>query len=196
MKRGLILYFAVLLAGSAGYAGGLDRLENVVLVDSPANDGDSFLIRYGRTERVIRLYYIDCPEERATTSADQRRMREQTRWFGLPSDRHTIQYGREAAAFTRRQLAAPFTVYTAYADARGRTAGGRIYAFVITADGRDLAELLLENGYARAYGYRRALPDGTPWKDAAVRFEGLEAEAARQRKGVWSESRTGTPPAR
>jgi hypothetical protein len=36
----------------------------------------------------------------------------------------------------------------------------RYYAFVFTADGSDLAELLVRNGLARIYGTRTPLPDG------------------------------------
>jgi len=71
------------------------------------------------------------------------------------------EYGaHEAAAFTEKRLAAPFTVWTRWRPALGRSALGRVYCIIFTADGRDLNELLVENGLARIYGTRTALFDG------------------------------------
>lgn len=178
----------VALSSAACHGGELVKLEGARLADYGGNDGDSFMIEHGGKKQVMRLYYVDCPETHATTESDARRVREQARYFGVTEKTTVFKYGKEAGEFTERQLAKPFTVHTAYADARGRSPGGRVFAFVTTADGRDLAGLLVENGLARSYGYRRALPDGTHYKEATALMDDLETVAALKRKGIWKET--------
>jgi competence protein ComEA len=179
----LVVFFAL-----ACQARELERLDGARLMAYGGNDGDSFKIKYGNKEQIIRLYYVDCPESYATTDADDRRVREQARHFGLSDKKHIFNYGKEASRFTQQQLAKPFTVHTAYADALGRSAGGRVYGFVTTADGCDLAELLIENGYARNHGVRRALPDGTHRDEVQARLSDKETVAALKKKGIWAET--------
>ncbi len=63
-----------------------------------------------------------------------------------------IEIGHEASEFTKRALGKPFTIYTRWRRALGRSAIWRYYAIVVTADGRDLNELLVSAGLARIYG--------------------------------------------
>ncbi len=188
MQKTLAILTIALLAVATAPAAELQRLDGVVLVESRGNDGDSFRISHKGKEFNLRLYYIDCPESQTATTADARRLREQTRYFGLPDAARTLEYGHRAAAFTRRKLAKPFTVYTAFATAPGRSKEGRIYGFVITEDGQDLATLLVKNGYARSHGVRRALPDGTHRDEATARLDDQETVAVLTRKGIWSET--------
>jgi len=183
-------WFIVCLCGGicAALANDLERLPGAVLLPVAANDGDSFRIAVEDREFVIRLYFIDCPEKSAATSADARRVREQTRYFGLPDEARAFHWGREAAAFTRQQLNRPFTVYTAYASALGRSKEGRIYGFVETADGKDLGGLLVQHGYARPQGVRRALPDGTHRDEALEQLNDYQTVAILKRRGIWSET--------
>lgn len=191
-KVGLMkLYWIALVAAvlaTACMGGELVKLEGARLADYGGNDGDSFMVLHNGKKQVVRLYYVDCPETHATTEPDARRVREQARHFGVADKGTVFKYGKEAAKFSEKQLAKPFTIHTAYADARGRSPGGRIFAFVTTAGGQDLAGLLVDNGYARAYGYRRALPDGTHYKEAAARMEDKETVAALKGKGIWKET--------
>lgn len=187
MLKPLILSILIVAAINAP-AAELQRMGGVTLVATDFNDGDSFRVSHQGREQIIRLYYVDCPETRATTQADAGRVREQTRYFGLTDAAQTRLYGEKAAAFTKEHLARPFTVYTAYADARGRSEDGRVYGFVVTADGQDLATLLVENGLARSYGVRRELPDGTPRDEATARLDDLEVVALLKRKGVWEKT--------
>jgi len=166
----------------------LRRLDEVALVISGINDGDSFQILHDGKKQIIRLYYVDCPETRATTKGDAQRVQEQTRYFGLPNTARTFEYGRQAAAYTKQQLARPFTVHTSYADARGRSKEGRVYGFVTTADGKDLATLLIQNGTARSFGVRRALPAGTHRDEATTQLDDQETVAMLKRKGIWKET--------
>jgi competence protein ComEA len=186
LLRNFIL--SVLLLAAAAPAAELQRLEGVTLVKTDFNDGDSFQILHQGEKQIIRLYYVDCPEARATAKADADRVREQTRYFGLSEADRIFFYGKEAAAFTKEQLGRPFTVYTSYADARGRSEAGRVYGFVTTADGKDLATLLIQNGLARSYGVRRELPDGTHRDEATAQLDDQETVAMLKRKGIWAET--------
>lgn len=188
MLKKLFLSLLALLAALPLHGAELEQLDGASLADSGANDGDSFQILHNGTKQIIRLYYVDCPESRASTDADARRLREQTRYFGLPDTARTFHYGHRAAAFTARQLARPFTVHTAYANALGRSYAGRVYGFVTTADGHDLATLLVQNGLARSHGMRRALPDGTHRDEATARLDDKETVAMLKRKGIWADT--------
>ena len=59
----LIFLFAALGTAlpAAAVSGRWDKLENAVLGDGYM-DGDSFHIRHGGKDHVIRLYYVDTPE--------------------------------------------------------------------------------------------------------------------------------------
>lgn len=166
----------------------LERLDGVVLADAPGNDGDSFVVRHNGHDMRVRLYYVDTPESDVSWDSDVRRVREQMRFFGLPDEANVLEWGKRAAAFTRETLAEPFTVYTTYASALGRSQGGRIYAFIRTADGQDLARLLVRRGYARAYGVGRETPDGTHRDEAKAQFDDLQAAAMLQNLGIWEET--------
>ena len=179
------------LAGRVFAAAELQRFTNVQLVENPSNDGDSFVVKEGDRQLHLRLYFVDCPESVATTDADAKRVREQAFYFGIANAKRILEFGREAKEFTARTLAKPFTIHTAFASALGRSPGGRVYAFVTTADGKDLARLLVENGYARAYGTKRTRPDGTGVEEIQKALQDLEAEAMLEHRGVWAATDAG-----
>jgi competence ComEA-like helix-hairpin-helix protein len=179
----LVLGYASLLC-----AANLQELSNGKLISDPENDGDSFFVEAdGKTFR-IRLYFVDCPETSAASKTDARRVRGQTRHFGLSAATRTIHFGIEAATFVENALAKPFTIHTAFASALGRSSKGRVYAFITTADGDDLASLLVKNGFARTYGLGRKTPDGVSKNEMKERLRDLEISAMLKRVGIWSES--------
>ena len=53
----------------------------------------------------------------------------------------------------------------------------RYYAFVFTADGNDLAELLVRNGLARIYGTRTPLSDGRDSRTYLAALRDFEQQA-------------------
>jgi competence protein ComEA len=171
----------------------LESFPGSKLAESDWADGDSFpvVLSDGR-EMVLRLYYVDCNETSANTETDQRRVRYQSSYFGIDDHRVTLEFGRQAAAEVKEWLSQPFTVHTAFAAAPGRSAKPRTYGFVTLSDGRDLGEVLVENGLARSYGVRRATPQGRPVEEAKAKLDDLELAAAIARTGVWSR----TDPAR
>jgi endonuclease YncB( thermonuclease family) len=74
------------------------------------NDGDSFHVITGDAgkEIVARLYFVDAPE---AETAYRDRIAEQAVYFGITSEQ-AVQIAHEAAAFTEKRLAIPFTVWT------------------------------------------------------------------------------------
>ena len=170
------------------FAAELQMFSNVKLINNPANDGDSFLVEANGKSFRVRLYFVDCPETSVSSKSDARRVREQTRYFGLTSAERTIHFGNEAKTFVDHILDKPFTVYTAFASALGRSAKGRVYGFIITVDGKDLGSLLVKNGLARTHGIGRKTPDGVSRDEMIERLRDLEISAMLKRVGIWSGS--------
>lgn len=192
-----ILCASTLLAllPAATAASELVELPGCTLVPTDWADGDSFLVRApGKGEITIRLYGADCIERSANDSTDARRLRAQRRYFGITQAKSSAaasielakSHGNQAAAETRRLLREPFTVHTAFADARGDGRYQRFYGFVTTADGTDLAEHLVAHGYARAYGVYRQTHDGRSHEEYRESLRDLELTAARNGRGVWA----------
>jgi len=59
-----------------------------------------------------------------------------------------------------------------------------VFAIVIV-NGRDLNELLVENGLARIYGARTPLFDGRDSRKYLARLAELQTTVKRERKGAW-----------
>ncbi len=182
----IIIISTIFLPTKSYSASVLQKFTNVILIDSPYNDGDSFKVRIGESNLTIRIYFADCPETTVSQNTDARRVRAQTRYFGMPSHRETIFYGKEATKFTKTQLEKPFTLYTSFATAPGRSSKGRCYGFIKTSTGEDLASLLVANGYARSYGVARRTPDGISHEEMAERLNDMESSAMLSRKGIWA----------
>jgi len=190
LLTGILFLTATLIFGGilSSDAADLQVFSNARLVNNPANDGDSFLAEADGKSFHIRLYFVDCPETSTSFKSDARRVREQARHFGLTPTKRAIHFGNEATNFVERVLAIPFTVHTAFASALGRSAKGRVYGFIITADGDDLASLLVKNGLARTYGFGRKTPNGIPRDEMFERLRDIETSAMLKRIGIWSES--------
>ena len=187
--RTLFLTAALMFGGIlSSYAADLQMFSDAKLVNNLSNDGDSFFVESDEKSFHVRLYFVDCPETSISSKSDARRVREQTRYFGLSHAARTIHFGNEAKTFIEGILAKPFTVHTAFASALGRSAKGRVYGFIITADGDDLASLLVKNGFARTRGIGRKTPDGVSRNEMIERLRDLEISAMLKRIGIWSES--------
>jgi len=163
-----------------------EKLEGCTLGDTKWADGDSFHVKHDGSDIIIRLYFVDTPEE----SADQRfpdRIAEQAGYFGLSSEA-VLKVGDEAAKFTKETLsAAPFTVWTCGQDAGGASAQKRFYGVVETPHG-NLAELLVKNGLARIYGKRITMPDGTDSRKYLEKLSAIENSAKAKKVGGWTKS--------
>jgi competence protein ComEA len=176
-------------------SGTMETMPNCRLVPAPWADGDSFPVRTpAGGEFTVRLYGVDCLETSVADKSNAERLREQRRYFGISeaggspqsSIALALEHGKLATAETARLLSRPFTVHTARADARGDGRHSRVYAFITTADGRDLGEELVARGLARAFGVYRELPDGTHRDIYRDRLRDLELQAAKLGRGVWA----------
>jgi len=179
---GIVLALSV-AHGAAPPAKPWQRIDGCRYKADRWNDGDSFHVITGDAEReiVARLYFVDTPE---AETAYRDRLDEQAAYWGItPTEAATV--AREASAFTEKRLSSPFTVWTRWRSALGRSALGRTYSVVITADGSDLNELLVENWLARIYGTRTGLFDGRDSRRYLARLAELEATAKRERRGAW-----------
>jgi competence protein ComEA len=187
MKR--LVAFLFIAIASAAFGQELQKFENCSLVEAGWADGDSFPVKIpDGKEIVLRLYYVDCNEVAAATETDQRRVRDQSSYFGIDDHQVTLEFGRRAADEVKKLLAKPFTVQTAFATAPGRSAKPRTYGFITLSDGRDLGEVLVDEGLARSYGVRRNTPDGLNAEAAEAKMDDLELGAAIARRGIWSKT--------
>ena len=169
----------------------LQEFKNATFVSAEYNDGDSFAVRFehdGKTEEhVVRLYFVDAFESKTDSDSDRQRLREQTRYFGFESEnrKRGSEFGKRAAVRVSKLLSKPFTIYTAFKLAQGRSKKPRIYVMITTSDGKDLAKILVQEGLARAYGIGRKLPDGISAKDYREHLRDVELEAAVKKRGAW-----------
>lgn len=186
-----------LFSAAALAAEPLREFGNCRLVPTPWADGDSFLVRFpDGTERTVRLYGADCIEWHVSDTTDERRLRAQRRYFGITRAAADAaanialakDFGRLAAEETARALARPFTVHTAFSDARGDGRYPRVYAFITTSGGGDLATHLVENGLARAFGVYRATPDNRSAAEYRASLADIELRAAKLGRGVWAKT--------
>jgi len=110
-----------------------------------------------------------------------KRSDEQAAYFGL-TRAGAVKLGQQAKAFTAAALQKPFTIQTRWRPVYGSP---RYYAFVFTAEGNDLAELLVKNGLARIYGTRTPLPDGRGSRTYLATLKSLEQQAKSAGLGGW-----------
>jgi competence protein ComEA len=190
----LILLLAFVVRGLAADEE-VKTLAGCQLVPAEWSDGDSFRVRLpDGTEQTVRIYGADCMEWHVNDESDARRLRAQRRYFGIAdgvpaeSIARARGFGEAAGLRTRELLAKPFTLHTSFADGRGDSRFQRIYGFVTTADGEDLASVLVREGLARAFGVARRLPDGTSAQEYRKRLEDLELTAATARRGIWAKT--------
>ena len=193
MKQVLHFVFAFWVSAGA-FAGNLQQLNDCTYVPASWADGDSFLVRGpDGKEFTLRLYAVDCVEWHVKDAADARRLREQRRWFGIAGEEGQVRasialarrHGEVAGKTVARWLQQPFTVYTAYADARGDGKYARVYGYISLSGGRDLGAELVREGLARSFGVRRARSDSESATEYKDRLDVLELLAAKGGRGIW-----------
>ncbi len=165
-----------------------DRKEWVMLtnchyVADTDSDGDSFRVRGGTNEFLLRLYFVDAPE---TNLRYPERTREQSEYFGVTLD-ESMKGGRMARDLVRDTLRDSFTVWTRWARAAGRSKDPRYYGFVLVGT-KALDEILIAKGLAQPKGLRANLPTGEKAAAHLERLHVLEAGAKKQRVGLWASS--------
>jgi endonuclease YncB( thermonuclease family) len=188
-----VLIGLLLLATFSERARGGDRKEWVKLTDCRSvdwqdNDGDSFRVRCGDKEFTARLYYVDAPE---TNLRHGDRVHEQSLHFGITLD-ETMKAGEKAKIRTKDLLQKPFVCWTRWATAGGRGRESRYYV-IVEVDGKDLSEILVNEGLARTKGVSVESPSGEKAKAHMERLDDLENSAREKHLGAWATSTAQTP---
>jgi len=182
--------FLLLLAFFSSQAFAADRKEWSTFTDCryvahKNNDGDSFHVRCGADEFVLRLYFVDTPETNMTYG---NRTQEQAAHFGATLDQ-TLKAGAKARAFVQGTLQAPFTVITRKAYAQGAAKDPRYYGMV-QVGGKGLDEMLVLAGLARVKGVSVNIPGGEKGRAHAQRLQVLEEHAKAKRRGLWAQTQS------
>ena len=190
-KKRLIALLGIagcLCATPTSAAGDLESFPGCTFADEDWADGDSFPVIFpDGTQRTVRLYGADCLESSvAGSESNAKRLRDQRRWFGIANIADAHAQGQKGKKETRRLLGKPFTVHTAFADARGDARYERIYGFVTLSNGADLSEVLIAKGLARAFGVFRQRPDGTAADEWREQLRDLEVIAMKRGLGAWA----------
>ena len=169
---------------------GWTRLSGCRIVEDKGKDrdGDSFYVKHNGDEYRFRLYFADCPE----TNTSFNRYVEQMRWFGVDKDK-VLEYGEEAKEFTARALGRPFTVYTKWQDALGAGKTPREYALIFTAEGENLADILVKAGLARAFGEKADFPDKAGQQRMNGLLKDLEDNAKKEHLGIYRKAHAVPP---
>jgi DNA uptake protein ComE-like DNA-binding protein len=97
-----------------------------------------------------------------------------------------IGLGKTAAEYTAKQLERPFTIHTRKQNALGDGKHQRIFAFVDTFEGKDLATELVRQGLARAYGVCNDGPNEVTEQRYREILTDFELQAAKLGKGAWA----------
>jgi len=158
------------------------KIEGCEWIEHTGNDGDSFHVRANGKEFIFRLYFVDTPES-ASDNLVESRIADQAKYFGI-NEEQSLELGKQATAFTRQKLSGPFTVYTRWRNALGRSKLPRYYAFVVLGT-EDLAQSLVSHGLARIYGTRTPLPDGSDSRAFLENLGRIEADAKSRQLGGW-----------
>jgi len=145
------------------------------------NDGDSFHVKYKGKEYIFRLYFVDTPE---TSMKYKSRVNDQAKYWKI-SSKNLIRLGEKAKKLSANSLKNKFTVFTKWDDAKGSSKKPRHFAFIKTASGDYLADLLVSNGLARIYGMRVDHPKDDKAYVISKRLKKLEKIAKNKNLGGW-----------
>ena len=163
-------------------------LDKVSLVDSRGNEADTLRINTGTREEIFVLYFVDALE--ASWNHPQR-INDQARWFGNVTDKAIVDGGVEALNYVRNLLTTrPFTVLTRWERIPNST---RYYALIMVEHQPGqwvyLADLLMNQGYARIHGLRTALPnDSRDEITYLLELKTLGQQARTAKAGIWAKA--------
>ena len=137
-------------------------------------DGDSIKVFsiFNKQEKEIRLYGIDCPENKYN-----RKMIEDEKKLHIPAE-YLLSLGQEAHKFVLSIAPAGTSVTLQIEKGNELDRYKRHLAYVILPDGSCLNEIIVANGYAKATGdyYCAELP----------KYQSLYFEAIQKKKGIFS----------
>jgi endonuclease YncB( thermonuclease family) len=159
---------------------------NPTLVNSPADEADTFQLRVGDEVHMFVLYYVDALDASPT---HPERVSAQARYFGKTTQDAVIQTGKEAHDYVEGLLKTrPFRLLTRWEHQPNTE---RYYALILVEFEKGrwtyLADLLVRQGYARVEGVTTPLPDDKRSVDAYLNELRAHAKYAREKRlGIWS----------
>lgn len=159
-------------------------------IESRTNEADTLRFKVSDTEdeHVFVLYFVDALD---ASSTHPQRVQEQARYFGVSSQR-IIEEGQRAAAYVTKLLKEhPCSVMTRWEEVPGLS---RYYALVLVEISAGkwvyLADLLVQQGYARVAGVTTSLPsDARSMNDYALELQALRRQAEQRKAGIWAASK-------
>jgi len=186
---------AQLAPGQGGNGSPLPQSEFKVyprakFVESRTNEADSLRIKVSDSEdeHVFVLYFVDAVDASWT---HPQRVQEQARYFGVSGERVVIE-GQRAMQYVAQLLQSrPFSVMTRWEQVPERS---RFYALIlvehIPGNWVYLADLLVQQGYARVAGVTTHLPsDSRTLNDYALELQALRRQAEAAKAGIWAASK-------
>lgn len=179
----LVLFLIVSLAARAAESGSWQVWEDCTLATEKYFDGDSFHVRHGKAEAIIRLYFVDAPE---TGDGYGKLVDEQAAYFKVKRDT-ILRAGATAKQFTEKFLDGSFRVITRLQAAPGASRDQRYYG-VVEAKGRRLDAALIDAGLARVSSEIADYPEMSNGRQIAQGLRLAEQQAAKARRGLWTGS--------
>lgn len=160
------------------------------LIESRANEADTLRIKVDDTEeeQVFVLYFVDALDASWT---HPQRVQEQGRYFGVTNHQRIVDEGVKAVQYVTGLLKKqPFTVMTRWEEVPDRS---RFYALILVeiSPGRHayLADLLVQQGYARLAGVTTVLPaDARTAEQYGLELQELRKQAQQRKAGIWAVS--------
>lgn len=167
---------------------GWEKLEGCHFVQGTDDDGDRVGVQVGDAFYTFRLYFIDCVEDSPTAGKRRAGQMKGFEVTGEGTEEAGLQVAAAAAKFTAEQLRQPFTVYTRWQKVSSKGKDPSMRAFIETANGADLGELLVGEGLAliREGKASSARPDGKTASQIVRELREAETKARLARKGAWA----------
>lgn len=159
-------------------------------IESRTNEADTLRIKVSDTEEehVFVLYFVDALDASWT---HPQRVQEQARYFGVSGEK-VVSEGQKATQYVTQLLKdRPFSVMTRWEQVPERS---RFYALILVEHTPGswvyLADLLVQQGFARVAGVTTSLPsDARSLNDYALELQALRKQAEQQKAGIWAASK-------
>ena len=159
-------------------------------IESRTNEADTLRIKVSDTEdeHVFVLYFVDALDASWT---HPQRVQEQARYFDVSGEK-VVSEGLKATQYVTQLLKdRPFSVMTRWEQVPERS---RFYALILVEHTPGswvyLADLLVQQGFARVAGVTTSLPsDARSLNDYALELQALRKQAEQRKAGVWAASK-------